>query len=77
MAGRKLKLFEGTNSRRLISLKTDTLLTTSGCTAAPYDRPHGQPFILNDACWGFVEASLKERQAEEFWGEEVGAQGDA
>jgi hypothetical protein len=31
--------------------------------------------ILSDVCWGFVEASLNERQAEKFWGEGVGAQG--
>ena len=23
--------------------------------------------ILSDVCWGFVEASLNERQAEKFW----------
>jgi hypothetical protein len=39
--------------------------------------PHGQPSILSDVSWGFVEASLNERQAEKFWSEEVGAQGDA
>ena len=73
----KLRLLKGTNSRRLIRLKTDTRLTTSGCTPIPHDRPHGQHLILSDVCWGFVEASRNERQAEKFWGEEVGAQGDA
>jgi hypothetical protein len=33
--------------------------------------------ILSDVCWGFVEASLNERQAEKFRGEEGVAQGDA